>query len=318
MTHPDADTVLVALDGTERSRDALALGQLIAEVRRARLLMAYVHPYGEVPNLLGHAPVVRAVVDSIFADSKAILPSGAAREVRILVHRSPATGLRRLAHEEGASLVVVGSSGGSRTGRVVSGRTAGRLLSDASLPVAIAPHGYAERERGIDLVGCAFDGRPESRTALRWVSSLARGKSSRLVVFTVRDSVRAGRGVGRKTPGDDDETLREQRERTVREALADVTSDSAVDIVWLGGDPRLALAQRSWALDLLALGATGRRGLRARLFGDAAGDLGRAANCALVLVPPDAHHLPFRRDAEHPDPLDISTGATHIPARVLS
>jgi nucleotide-binding universal stress UspA family protein len=300
MTNAHADTVLVALDGSGRSRDALALGQLFAEVRAARLLMAYVHPYGEVPNLLGHASVVRTVVDSIFADSKAILSPGGAREVKIAVHRSPVAGLRRLAREETASMVVVGSSARSRMGQIVAGRTAGRLLSDASLPVAIAPHGYADRERGIDLVGCAFDGRPESRAALKWVAAVARGRSSRLVVFTVRDAVRAGRGIRRRTSRKGDEAVREQRERAVGETLAGVASDGAVDVVWLGGDPQPAVGQRSWALDLLVLGVPGQGGLRARLLGDEPGGLARAANCPLVLVPADTHDVPGRADVERP------------------
>src|SRR3954452_1546558 len=52
-------------------------------------------PYGEVSSLLGHESVVREIVDSIFADSHAILPGGTAREMRIVVQRSPAVGLQR-------------------------------------------------------------------------------------------------------------------------------------------------------------------------------------------------------------------------------
>ena len=312
MTHAHADTVLVALDGPGRSRDALALGQLFAEVRGARLLMAYVHPYGEVPNLVGHASVVRTVVDSIFDDSQAILPPSVAREVKIAVHRSPAAGLRRLARKEAASMVVVGSSARSRTGQIVPGRTAGRLLRDASLPVAIAPNGYADRERGIDLVGCAFDGGPGSRAALKWIATVARGRSSPLVVFTMRDAVRARRVIGgicRPTSRDVDEAVRDQLERAVGETLLGVAGDGAVDVVWLGADPQPAVGQRSWALDLLVLGVRRQGALRARLLGDDPGGLARAANCPLVLVPADAGDVPRRRDIEGPGARDAHASA---------
>jgi hypothetical protein len=102
MTDAQTRTILVGLDGTERSRDALALGHVLGEAVGARLLMTYVHPYGEVSNLLGHESCVREIVDSIFADSHAILPGGTARDMRIVVQRSPAVGLHRLAHEENA------------------------------------------------------------------------------------------------------------------------------------------------------------------------------------------------------------------------
>jgi nucleotide-binding universal stress UspA family protein len=274
--------------------------------------MAYVHPYGEVPNLLAHASVVRTVVDSIFADSQAILPPGVAREVTIAVHRSAAAGLRRLAREEAASMVVVGSSAGSRMGQTVLGRTARRLVSDASLPVAIAPNGYADRERGIDLVGCAFDGGPGSRAALKWIATVAQGRSSRLVVFTMRDAVRARRvigGIRRPTSRKGDEAVREQLERAVGETLLGVAGDGAVDVVWLDGDPQPAVGQRSWALDLLVLGVRGRGGLRARLLGDDPGSLARAANCPLVLIPADAHDVPRRRDVEGPGARDAHAAA---------
>jgi hypothetical protein len=95
-----ANRLVVGLDGTERSRDALALGHVLCEALGARLLMAYVHPYGQVANLLGHESPVRELVDSIFSDSQAILPRGTAREMRILVQRSPS---RRTATPPGSA-----------------------------------------------------------------------------------------------------------------------------------------------------------------------------------------------------------------------
>jgi nucleotide-binding universal stress UspA family protein len=288
MTDAQTHTILVGLDGTERSRDALALGHVLGEAVGARLLMAYVHPYREVSNLLGHESFVREIVDSIFADSHAILPGATARDMRIVVHRSPAVGLHRLAREENAATVVVGSSQRSRVGRIVPGSTGDRFASAATVPAAIAPQGYAGRQRGMELVGCAFDGRPESRSALRWASWLTRRLDTRLVVFTVRDTVRPGRAIAAGQLRPPDHVLRRQRERDVDEALAGVAGEGAVDVVWLAGDPRLALRQRSWALDLLALGSR-PGGPRAKLFGGAWGPLARDANCPLAVVPPDLH-----------------------------
>jgi hypothetical protein len=66
MARAQTDTIVVGLDGTERSRDALALEHVLGEALGARLLMAYVHPHGEVSNLLGHESVVGELVDSIY------------------------------------------------------------------------------------------------------------------------------------------------------------------------------------------------------------------------------------------------------------
>src|SRR3954447_10964145 len=153
----------------------------------------------------------------------------------------------------------------------------------SSVPVAIAPHGYAGRQRGMELVGCAFDGRPESQSALRWAARITRRLDSRLVVFTVRDTFRPGRAIaaGLRPPH---HVRRRQREEDVGEALAGVGGQGAVNVAWLAGDPRLALRQRSWALDLLALGSR-PGGPRAKLFGDAWGPLARDPNCPVAMVP---------------------------------
>jgi hypothetical protein len=45
------DTIIVGVDGTERSRDALALAELLAGTAGGRLLIAHVHNYGQLEGL---------------------------------------------------------------------------------------------------------------------------------------------------------------------------------------------------------------------------------------------------------------------------
>jgi nucleotide-binding universal stress UspA family protein len=86
---------------------------------------------------------------------------------------------------QGPGLIVVGSSHRSSIGRIVIGGTGESLLSGASAPVAVAPAGYAAAGRRIQVVGCGFDGSPESHRALAWSAELARGASARLRVLSV-------------------------------------------------------------------------------------------------------------------------------------
>ena len=52
--------------------------------------------------------------------------------------------------------------------------------------MAIAPNGYAAGDRrGVQAVGCAFDGSPESRRALDWAVALARAADARLRAVAV-------------------------------------------------------------------------------------------------------------------------------------
>jgi nucleotide-binding universal stress UspA family protein len=86
----------------------------------------------------------------------------------------PAWGLQRVALEERAELIVVGSSHGGSLRRVLPGSTGEHLLSGAPCPVAIAPRGYHEREgEPIAVVGCGYDGTPEARAALTEAEDLA-------------------------------------------------------------------------------------------------------------------------------------------------
>ena len=61
---------------------------------------------------------------------------------------------------------MIGSWHRSNIGRILVGGTGERLLSGASAPVAVAPAGYTAAARGIQLLGCGFDGPQEARRAL--------------------------------------------------------------------------------------------------------------------------------------------------------
>ena len=77
-----------------------------------------------------------------------------------------------------AGLIVVGSTGRGRAGRVLTGSTAERLLHGAPCPVALAPHGY-ERTRARDdrrrLRRLARRPRRRSPRRTRWPRASARG-----------------------------------------------------------------------------------------------------------------------------------------------
>jgi hypothetical protein len=103
--------------------------------------------------------------------------------------------------------------------------------------------------------GCAFDGRPESRSASRWAPSLTRRRDHALVVFLIRASF-------------------------VRRSPAAIP----VEVVWHEGDARLALAQRSWARNLLAPHRPAPAAVRRR-FGGGSTALARSADCRSAWCP---------------------------------
>ena len=188
-------TVIVGVDGSDASRDALALGQMLAGPR-GRLVVVHAHPYGSLASLMGPGElegVLRETAESIFAHTREVLDDATDRELRLVEQRSPADGLGRLAADLGAALIVVGSSARSRLERVLAGSVAEDLLSGAPVPVAVAPRGFADDERAADAtVGCAYDGSPESKVALGLATEFAQALDARLRVISVHQRIAFG------------------------------------------------------------------------------------------------------------------------------
>jgi nucleotide-binding universal stress UspA family protein len=165
---PGGGPVVVGFDGSARSVDALALADLLGAALGRDVLIAHVHPYGELSSLLSggeYETLVRGVAESTFEQVREHLPSVSRRRMQLLSNRSPAAGLQALAQREHAGLIVIGSSDRSGIGRIFVGGTGERLLSGAPAPVAVAPAGFSAAGGGVRLVGCGFDGSEESHRA---------------------------------------------------------------------------------------------------------------------------------------------------------
>jgi nucleotide-binding universal stress UspA family protein len=286
--------VIVGVDGSERSVDSLALGDLLGHALRRRVVIAYVHPYGKLSGLLSEGEyegLVREIAEATFEQIREHLPSAPERRMQLVTEDSPAAGLHALAEREAAALVAIGSSHRSTIGRIVVGGTGERLLSGASAPVTVAPAGYAAAARRIEIVGCAFDGSPESRRALAWAAELARSASARLRVLSVYErtlpaSLAVGGGLATASIND---VLRRQREEELARAMAGLDASIEANETLLDGDARELLTRESGQLDLLVVGSRGYGPLRAVLLGSVSSALVRSAQSPLVVVPRGAH-----------------------------
>lgn len=113
----------VAIDGSDRALDALALGRRLAEAKGGELVIATVTP----DPAEGERRLARYL-----------------REARTIHLESadPAAALHRAAREHGAAFIVLGASGRGAAGRALPGATVERLLALGDLAVAVAPRGY--------------------------------------------------------------------------------------------------------------------------------------------------------------------------------
>lgn len=98
------DTIIVGVDGTERSQDALALAELLAGAAGGRLLIAHVHNYGQLEGLVSggeYETLVRQVAENAAAAGRELLGDQRAHDMRLVAARSPAAGLQDLAARSG-------------------------------------------------------------------------------------------------------------------------------------------------------------------------------------------------------------------------
>jgi nucleotide-binding universal stress UspA family protein len=146
-----APRIIVSYDGTENDRDALALGQLLAS-GGATLDLAYVR----------HAEEVESTRERLAESEARTLLATAAEELgggvstHVLLSGSTPDGLRALAVETSADMIVFGSDYRTAPGHVDPQASARRLIDGGPVAIALAPSGYANQsDRSVTTVGAA-------------------------------------------------------------------------------------------------------------------------------------------------------------------
>ncbi len=141
---------VVSYDDTDNDLDALALGRVLAE-GGADLTLAYVRHTTQSE---------RSREELEEHEAEALLDRGAQRledidvERRVVVSASTPEGLKWLAEEEAADMIVFGSDYRTAFGHVTPGRSAQRLLEGGPAALALAPAGYhADPEPQIRTIG---------------------------------------------------------------------------------------------------------------------------------------------------------------------
>jgi nucleotide-binding universal stress UspA family protein len=127
-------TTIVSYDGTPNDDDALAFAEVLSAAG-ANLILAYVRHSNDVRDE---------------AQAQELLARGAAKlahaETRVVVNPSTSEGLKQLAAEENAQLIVFGSDYRTAAGRIAPQKSTQALLDGGPIAVAIAPAGYAGHE----------------------------------------------------------------------------------------------------------------------------------------------------------------------------
>lgn len=161
--------VLIGFDGSDRGRDALELGRVLAAARGTRCLVA-------VP------------ADGAFADEARGVLGDPDAEVAAIGTRSVGEMLVDRAEREHAGTLVIGSSHRGAVGRTLLGSVAGHALDEAPCEVVVAPAGYhSEHHTGLGKIAVAVNGSEESKVALTRAEDLAREAGATIEVIVAED-----------------------------------------------------------------------------------------------------------------------------------
>jgi nucleotide-binding universal stress UspA family protein len=286
--------ILVGFDATESGLDALALGRLLAESTGAELLIAHMYRftvYSTPEKALKDAvePQHKREAEARLAESTAAL-AGFKRWRQVTTGAlQPARGLHELAESEDAKLVVVGSSHRHGLGLVVPGTTAEKLLHGFSVPVAVAPAGWAARGvTELRTVAAGFDGSVNSLHALHAASVLAHVRGRRLRVVAVFEPPNAANPMFAVTShgyGEIVSDLRAALRRRLEDASAALPADIKVEPTLVDGAAIDVLARTSTAADVLAVGSRGYGPARSILLGSVVHELTTRSAAPLLVVP---------------------------------
>jgi nucleotide-binding universal stress UspA family protein len=279
--------IVVGYDRSDQAQDALALGKLLAEASGARLTVGGVfltHTHS------GHRGEDRREAEEAYA--QALREAAESVGAGVLTSRSSslARGLRNLAAEAGAELVVVGSPRHSDTTHALAGTLGTKLLHGSPTSVSVAPLGYARATpAALTEIVVGYDGSQEAQIALRDAAALARASDTLLKIVAVAEpplnAYEGGDGPGPEWYERRRELEREMGERLTA-AVDSLPADVRVESQLVRGQPAAVLVEI--AKDdgaLLMLGSRSYGTLRRVLFGTVATALVRSARCPMVVHP---------------------------------
>ena len=270
------DRVLVAYDGSEAARDALALGLRLLEPGGTIVLACVVEQRGwHLPGHIRAAELAVTDAEAMLIEARASIAPRVRVRVRTPVASSAARGLTELAERENAELIAIGSAhGGASSDRIGLARTAGRLLQGGPCAVAVAPPGVRETDP-FRHVGVAFDASPESNAALAAAYAIAGTARSAMTLYSALDPLDA----------QDDQARMAVSDRL--DAAADAApGDLNPRTAFLRGAPGLAIADAcDGVVDLLVCGSRGYGPMQRALLGSVSEELIARSRQPVLVVP---------------------------------
>ncbi|MEU7854727.1 universal stress protein [Nonomuraea sp. NPDC049141] len=281
------ESVLAGFIPEPRGRDALALAVLLAGQVKGQLTVAYVQPpVWTTPgparaDLTEWRKYLQEQAQATLEQARALTGDRAGYVVH--THKGSGRGLVELARRRAADVVVIGSAPGGGKGRIAVGSTADQLLHSSSVPVLLAPRGYADAPApAFERITVAYRRGPCADAAVRDAAKTAvtLDVPLRLVTLVIR-------GVRRHKVEEDMLTrLRDQVAADLSEAASGHRPLLRAEFEILEGrDVAEAMGQTSWLPGELLICASSNAGPLRRVFlGDTSLKIVRAATSPVMIL----------------------------------
>lgn len=279
---------VVGYSANARGHDAVNLAISLARGRGAALELVLVVP--EVQQFgAAHAPkagfenLLNEQAQQWLDDALALVPDDIPVNAHILTADSEAQALIEASEELKAEMLIIGATSGGLFKRFTIGSVASALLHAATVPVALAPHGYNRRE-ALTRISCGLGNRAGAGKLLEFAVAAAseRKVPLRVVSLLTIDG------------GDSPKAAQDAREYAVKSVAA--ARDARVPRDQEPGEPEIVVAQgRSIeeAVDrldwqdgeALLIGSSRLARHRSIFLGSTAGRILRALPVPMIVVP---------------------------------
>lgn len=221
--------------------------------------------------------------------------------IPVTVDQAKRKDLAKLAAEQEADLLVVGSTHRGPIGKVYPGSTVERVIAAAPCAVAVAPPGFAKaqgsasgwrplegdsEDAGMRVIGVGYDGSAAAGEALKTAIELAVPNGAALRVYTVAEKIPQVPVPGGSHPAPGAPSLSESLLTILHQTVAAIPSEARALPVFLRGFVADELVKASQiGVDLLVLGSRSGGPTRRRLHHSVTNAVMERASCPVLISP---------------------------------
>jgi len=180
--------ILVAYDGSETARNALAVSAKLAKQDNSWIkVLAVVPPYEGDLELIGVGNIKETIEgpgEALLVEAREIADNEGVHVLTNLAQGEPFERISAIADDENCDLIVMGRQGVGHFERELMGSVTARVIGYTARNILVVPESF-KWDGKWDSILLATDGSPNSAAAYEEVLQIAKDRSARIAVISV-------------------------------------------------------------------------------------------------------------------------------------